>query len=335
MDKELELALAQIEKQYGKGTIIDNTGFAIEGIEVLPTGNFEIDDILGVGGLPTGRITEIYGQEAVGKSLLALTLTAEAQKAGHKVLYVDAECDLDHTWAKKMGVDMEQLMICQPDHGEQGLDVARTLIKTGAVKLIIIDSVAAMTPKSIIDGEVGDAHVAALPRMFAQTMGMLRAEVKKNDVCLVLLNQIRDKIGFMKSGTESPGGRAIKFYSSIRIELKRIGDYREGNEVVGTKVKAFTKKNKVASPHRETVYNVIDGYGFDNLTPMLEEAVELKILQKGGSWIYYRVVDPETGEFVKGSAVGNGAKQWRQHFEENPDKLEEIKQQVKEKRDNG
>lgn len=334
MSKELELALAQIEKQYGKGTIINSTDFALEDIEVLPTGNDLVDDMLGVGGLPTGRITEIFGGEGLGKSLLALTLTAEAQKNGHKVLYVDAECDLDPTWARQMGVDLDELMICQPDYGEQGLDVARMLIGTGGVKLVIIDSVAAMTPKSVIDGEVGDSHVAALPRMFSQTMGMLRAEIKKSDTCLVLLNQVRDKIGFMQSGTTSPGGRAIKFYSSVRIELKRMGDYRESNEVVGTKVKAITKKNKVAAPHKEALYNVVNGYGFDNISSVIDKAAEHKLIIKSASWVYHKVID-EDGQIVKGEAIGNGMKQWRQYFTEHPQALEDIRIKIKEAEKNG
>lgn len=330
MNKSLELALAQVEKQYGKGIIINSNDFAAQDVEALSTGNILVDEALGVGGLPAGRITEIFGTEGLGKSLMALTLTAQAQKNGHKVLYVDAECDLDPTWARFIGVDLDDLLICQPDWGEQGLDVAYTMINSGAVKLVIIDSVAAMIPKSVIDGEIGDAHVAAAPRMWAQAMGILRSSIKKTDTCVVLLNQVRDKIGFMQSGTQSPGGRAIKFYSSVRIELKRIGDYRESNEIVGTKVKAKTIKNKVSPPHKEVLYNVIDGYGFDNLTPIVEDAVEKNILIKSGSWLNYPEIDKETGEITKGKAIGNGSKQWREYFLKNPEELEDIKSQLKE-----
>lgn len=328
LDKNLELALAQVEKQYGKGIIVNSSDFALEGIEALPTGNFEIDRILGVGGFPTGRLVEVFGDAGLGKSLLALTLTAQSQRLGHKVLYIDAECDLDPTWAKKMGVDFNELLICQPDYGEQGLDIAYTMLNSGSIKLVIIDSVAAMVPKSVIDGEIGDSHVAAGPRMWSQAISILRPMVKKTGTCVVLLNQIRDKIGFMQSGTQSTGGRAIKFYSSVRIELKRVGDYKESNEIAGTKVKAKTIKNKVAAPHKETVYNVIDGYGFDNITPIVDLAVDHKILTKAASWLYYVNINKETGEIEKGDAIGNGSKQWREYFEEHPEKLEAIKNQI-------
>ena len=331
MSHSLELALAAIEKQYGKGAIIDSSEFKVEGIEIIPTGNYELDRILGVGGLPTGRITEIYGGEGLGKSLLALMLTANAQKAGHKVLYIDAECDLDPTWAQKMGVDMDNLLICQPDYAEQGLDIAETLLKTGEIKLIIIDSVAAMTPKDVVDGEITDSHVALSPRMWAQFIGMVRPIIKKTDTCLVFLNQIRDKIGFMQQGTQSPGGRAIKFYSSVRIELKRMGDYRESNEIAGVKVKAKTIKNKVYPPYKEIVYNVINDYGVDNISAIMEDAAKHGIVLKSGSWIYMTEINKETGEITKGPPVGNGSKQWREYFNEFPEILEKIKTEIKEK----
>ena len=311
-NKELELALAQIEKQFGKGTIIDSTHFVNQDIEVIPTGSYAMDKALGVGGLPAGRITEIFGGEGLGKSLMALCLTANAQKEGHKVLYVDAEHDLDPTWAKFIGVDMEKLLIHQPEDGEQALEVAHTLIKTGAVKLVIIDSVAAMTPRNIIEGNMDQSTVAELPRLFSKALSKMRGDIKKTETVFVLLNQIRDKIGFMQSGVESPGGRAIKFYSSVRIKLVRTGDLIEGGEVVGTKIKAKTLKNKVASPHKECSYNIVDGFGFDNYADIIDDAVDLGIVIKKGTWFYLPEINKETGEIEKGKAIGNGYRKIRE-----------------------
>lgn len=330
LSKELELALANIDKQYGKGVVISNTDFVDREVGVLPTGNVIVDDMIGIGGMPTGRIIEIFGTEGLGKSLLALNMAANAQGTGAKVLYIDAEHDLDPKWAIQQGVDMSDIILCQPDYGEQALDIAMLLINTGQIKLVIIDSVAALTPKAVIDGTMEDNHVAQLPRMMSQAMGKLRAAVNKTDTCLVLLNQVRDKIGYGQSGTQSPGGRAVKFYSSVRLELKRKGDYREGNEVAGTIVIATTRKNKVAPPHRVEEYNIIDGVGFDNYTPVFKQAVEKKILIKSGSWLYFPDIDKTTGEVTKGSAVGNGSKQQREYMEANPDVFADLIKQLKE-----
>lgn len=329
-NKELQLALAQIEKQFGKGTIIDSTHFINTDIEVIPTGNYALDKALGVGGIPCGRITEIFGGEAQGKSLLALTMTANAQRLGHSVLYIDAEHDLDPTWASFVGVDMEKLMIHQPENGEQGLEVAHTLIKTGAVKLVIIDSVAAMTPKSVIDGEMEDNTVAALPRLFSKALSKMRGDIKKTETALVLLNQVRDKIGFMQSGVESPGGRAIKFYSSVRIKLTRTGDLIENGTVTGTKIKAKTLKNKVASPHKECTYNIIDGFGFDIYADIIDDAAKAGIVIKSGSWYYFSDIDKETGEIINGAPIGNGYRQIREKLSNDPETLKQIMKELKE-----
>lgn len=323
-DKALELALAQIAKQYGEGTIIDSTDFVNTEIEVISTGNYELDKALGVGGVPCGRITEIFGGEGQGKSLLALNIAANAQKLGHKVLYIDAEHDLDPTWAKFIGVDMESLMINQPEDGEQGLEVAHELIKTGAVKVVIIDSVAAMTPKNIIDGSMDQNTVAELPRLFSKALSKMRGDIKRTGTALVLLNQIRDKIGFMQSGVESPGGRAIKFYSSVRIKLARTGDLIEGGQVTGTKIKAKTMKNKVASPHKECTYHIVDGFGFDIYADIIDDAAKHNIVLKKGSWFYLPEIDKETGEVTKGAAIGNGYKQVRENLCQNKETLDFI-----------
>jgi recombination protein RecA len=334
-DKELELALAKIESQFGKGTIIDSTHFVNTDIEVIPTGNYALDKALGVGGIPCGRITEIFGGEAQGKSLLALTMTANAQRLGHKVLYVDAEHDLDPTWASFIGVDMEKLMIHQPETGEQGLEVAHMLIKTGGVKLVIIDSVAAMTPKSIIEGEMDDNTVAALPRLFSKALSKMRGDIKRTETALVLLNQVRDKIGFMQSGVDSPGGRAIKFYSSVRIKITRTGDLVEGGAITGTKIKAKTLKNKVASPHKECTYNIVDGFGFDIYADIIDDAVKAGIVLKSGSWYYFPAINTETGEITKGDAIGNGYRQIREKLSTDHETLGFIMKELKEAEING
>lgn len=328
--EELDLALAQIDKQYGRGVVISDGKYVDREVGVLSTGNYEVDKMLGVGGMPTGRIVEIMGAEGLGKTMMALCMAAQAQKEGHKVLYIDAEHDLDPIWASYLGVDMDELLLCQPDYGEQALDIAQMLMKTGAVKLIIVDSVAALAPKSVIEGTIEDNHVAALPRMMSQAMSVMRPIVKKTDTCLVLLNQIRDKIGFMQSGTQSSGGRAIRFYSSVRLELKRMGDYKEGTEILGTKVQAKTIKNKVATPHQIVEYNIIDGYGFDNVGSVTKDAVQKKLLIKAGSWLYYPEINKETGEITKGTAIGNGSKQQREYFDKNPEEFTNIIQQLKE-----
>lgn len=323
-DKELDLALAQIEKQYGKGTIINSTEFVNTDVKVIPTGNYALDKALGVGGLPTGRITEIFGGEAQGKSLLALTLAANAQKMGMKVLYVDAEHDLDPTWATFIGVNIEDMLLHQPESGEQGLEVAHLLIKTGKVQLVIIDSVAAMTPKAIIDGDMTDKTVAELPRLFSKALSKMRGDIKRTDTTLVLLNQVRDKIGFMQSGVESPGGRAIKFYSSVRIKLTRTGDLIESGEVTGTKIRAKIIKNKVASPHKEAAYNIVDGFGFDVYADIIDDAVDAGIVLKAGSWFYFPEVNKETGEITKGKAIGNGSRQVRENLSNDSESLDYI-----------
>ncbi len=329
--KELELALAQIDKQYGKGVVISDGSYIDWDVEVLSTGNLIVDKMLGVGGMPTGRVIEIFGAEGLGKSMMALCMAAQAQRDGHKVLYIDAEHDLDPTWASFLGVDMDELILCQPDYGEQALDIAQMLMATGQIKLVIIDSVAALAPKTVIDGTIEDNHVAALPRMMSQAMAMLRPLTKKTGTCLVLLNQIRDKIGYGQSGTSSPGGRAIKFAASVRLELRRMGDVKDpSGEVIGTKVQATTRKNKVATPHQTEVYHVLDGVGFDNWSPILESAVKHKILIKSGSWLYFPKIDKDTGEITKDTPVGNGAVQQRQFLIDNPDIYQNLINQIKE-----
>jgi recombination protein RecA len=244
--KSLELAIAALDKEFGKNTIFRGN-YLPESVDVISTGNFKLDLALGVGGLPKGRIVEIFGAEALGKSLLSLSTAAECQKAGGTVGYIDAECDLDPTWASKLGVDMDDMYICQPDYGEVGLEVADKLIKTGEIDLLIIDSVAALVPKAELDGSMEDNHIGLQARMMAQALRKIRHSVSETNTCLVFINQIRDKIGFMQQGTTSPGGRSLKFAASVRIELKNMGiikDAKNNNEPRGTRVKATVLRTR-------------------------------------------------------------------------------------------
>jgi recombination protein RecA len=313
LDKQLELALAQIDKQYGVGTIIARGDFIDRKVKVIPTTNVHLDKALGIGGLPRGRITEIFGTEGLGKSLLALCVAAEAQKMGLTVAYIDAEHDLDPEWAAFLGMNIDDVLLCQPDYGEQGLEIAHTLIKTGKVHLIIIDSVAALTPKSELEGTMEDMQVGAQARMMAKALRKMRPDINHNDVCALFLNQVRDKIGFMQSGVQSPGGRALRFGASVRIELKRLGDYKEGAEVVGTRVQAKVIKNKVAAPHKVAEYNIIDGVGFDNYSIIALQAVEVGILIRKGTWLYWPALD-DNNQIVKGLTIGNGMRQVREKW---------------------
>lgn len=298
--KSLELAIAKVNKDYGKGAVAyGNTDYEPE--PAIPTGNFKLDLALGIGGLPKGRIVEIFGGEALGKSLLALNLVANVQAEGGNVLYVDAEHDLDPDWMQKIGVDVEKMLLHQPEYGEQGLQVALDLMKTGALDLIVIDSVAALTPKAELDGDIEDNHIGLQARMLAQALRSMRHEASRTGTCLVFINQIRDKIGFMQSGTTSPGGRALKFYASVRIELKNIGAVKEKGENVGTRVKAMVIKSKVSRPHRYAEYDVVHGKGFNNFGSILEMAIQYKlVIQKGA---YYYLSDNLDKAFGHGEAA--------------------------------
>jgi len=308
--KSLELALAKLEKQFGIGAVFYGNATP-EKIPVIPTGNFKLDLALGVGGLPKGRITEVFGAETLGKSLLALNVAANCQSEGGRVAYIDAECDLDADWCIDLGVDPSKMIISQPEYGEEALEIAETLVKTGKVDLIVIDSVAALTPKAEIDGSMSDLQVGAQARLMAKGLRKLRQPVSQNNVCLLFLNQIRDKIGFMQSGTTSPGGRSLKFYSSVRIELKKMGEVKSNTDgtTLGTKVKAVILKNKVARPAISVEYNIIHGVGFDNHGMILEMGKQYGlIIQKGA---YYYIPDND-------KSFAQGERNACQYLKENP-----------------
>lgn len=287
--KSIELAIAALDKEFGKNSVIHGN-FLPEAVEVISTGNFKLDLALGVGGLPKGRVIEIFGAEALGKSLLSLSTVAECQKMGGTAAYIDAECDLDPTWASKLGVNMEDLYICQPDYGEAALEIADKLIGTGEIDIMVIDSVAALVPKAELDGSMEDNHIGLQARMMAQALRKIRHSVSQTNTCLIFINQIRDKIGFMQQGTTSPGGRSLKFAASVRIELKNMGqikDTKKENESKGTRVKATVLKNKVAPPYKTTEYDVLHGVGFNNFGSVLEMAKKYELLHMKGGGYYY------------------------------------------------
>ena len=314
--KALELALAKLEKQYGKNAVFYGDIFP-ENVPVISTGNLKLDLALGVGGLPRGRIIEIFGGEGLGKSLLAISTAANCQKEGGRVAYIDAECDLDPDWCRVLGLDVDNMMISQPESGEEALEIAETLVKTGVVDLVVVDSVAALSPKAEIEGSMEDNHIGLQARMMAQGLRKLRKPIAETNTCFVFLNQIRDKIGFMQQGTTSPGGKALKFASSVRIELKRMGDIKDPKDGTsrGTEVKAIIVKNKVAKPMVSVTYNVLHGVGIDNYGSMLELGERYGLITKRGAY-YYKANDEKS--FAQGqiSAV--------EFLKENPDLTEML-----------
>lgn len=318
--KKIELAMAKLDKQYGKNSILHGD-YVPEPVPVIATGNFKLDLALGVGGLPRGRITEIFGPEALGKSALSLGAIAECQQAGGRALYVDAECDLDGAWATHLGVNMDTLYYAQPESGEEGLQIVEDMIDTGGFDLVIFDSVAAMVPQAELDGSMEDQQIGLQARLLSKGLRKLRHTVKENNVALVFVNQVRDKIGFMQSGTTSPGGRALKFYSSVRIELKRMGDAKNSSqEVIGTRVKAHVLKNKVAPPHKIVEYDLLDGIGFNNFGSIIEMGEKYGIFTKKGAYYYMK---GEEKAFAQGLAAASA------YLASDLDLTRGLKQQIK------
>ena len=317
--KALDTAIAQIERDFGKGSIMrlgENTHIVVEAI---PTGSLALDVALGIGGVPKGRIIEIYGPESSGKTTLALHIVAEAQKRGGEVAFIDAEHALDPTYARALGVDIDSMLISQPDTGEQGLEICEALVRSGAIDVVVVDSVAALTPRAEIEGDMGDSHVGLLARLMSQALRKLAGSISKTNCIVIFINQLREKVGVMYGNPEvTTGGRALKFYSSVRIEVRRVEAIKNGSEVVGNRTRAKIVKNKVAPPFREAEFEIIYGEGISKWGELVDLAVKLDIIQKSGSWF-------SMGE----TRLGQGRDAVKQYLKDNPEVAEKVEAEIR------
>ncbi len=318
--KALEASIASIEKKFGKGAIMPLKAAETVKVEVIPTGSLALDIATGIGGIPRGRIVEIFGVESSGKTTIALHVIAEAQRRGGVAVFIDAEHALDPKYAKSLGVDVENLYISQPDYGEQALEIAENLINSGAVDVIVVDSVAALVPRDELEGDMGEAQVGKQARLMSQALRKLKGIVHKSNTALIFINQIREKIGVMFGNPETtPGGRALKFFSDMRLEVRRLGDIKEGNERVGYRVKVKVVKNKLAPPFQEAEFDMIYGEGICRICDLVDVATDLGVLTKSGSWYSY-------GD----QRIGQGKEQVKRYLKENPALAEEIERKVRE-----
>ncbi|MBP6964420.1 MAG: recombinase RecA [Armatimonadetes bacterium] len=315
----LELALGRIEKQFGKGSVMRLGEATKLNVDVIPTGSLALDLALGVGGVPRGRITEIYGQESSGKTTLAYHVIAEAQKAGGIAAFIDAEHAVDAVYARNLGVDVDSLLISQPDTGEEALEIIDALIRSGAVDVVVLDSVAALVPKSEIEGEMGDSHVGLQARLMSQAMRKIGGSTSKSHTSAIFINQIREKIGVMFGNPETtPGGRALKFWASVRLEIRRVETLKQGNEMVGNRVRVKVVKNKVAPPFRQAEFDIMFGKGISRSGGILDIGTELGIVEKTGTWFTYEE-----------NRLGQGRENAKQHLEEHPELMEEIEAKIR------
>jgi len=319
-NRAIDLAMSTIEKQFGKGSIMRlGTKEAVVPISVISTGALSFDAALGVGGVPRGRVVEIFGPESSGKTTIALQVIAEAQKAGGMAAFVDAEHALDPGYAKKLGVDVDNLLVSQPDYGEQALEIAEALVRSNAIDVLVIDSVAALVPKAELDGEMGDSHVGLQARLMSQALRKLTGIVAKSRTCLIFINQIREKIGVMFGNPETTtGGRALKFYSSVRIDIRRIAAIKDGDVVTGSRTKVKVVKNKVAAPFREAEFDIMYGEGISREGDLIDLAVNNNIVEKSGAWFSYKT-----------DRVGQGRENARQFLKDNPDIRANIEAEVR------
>jgi recombination protein RecA len=318
--KALAAALSQIEKQFGKGSVMrmGDVG-AVRNLEVISTGSLGLDVALGIGGVPKGRVVEIYGPESSGKTTLSLQVVAEAQKLGGTAAFVDAEHALDPVYAEKLGVDMDELLVSQPDTGEQALEITDMLVRSGAVDVVVVDSVAALTPKAEIEGEMGDSHVGLQARLMSQALRKLTANIKRSNCVVIFINQIRMKIGVMFGSPETTtGGNALKFYSSIRLDIRRIGAIKKGDEVIGNETKVKVVKNKVAPPFRQATFDILYGEGISREGEIIDLGVLQGIVEKSGAWYSYG-----------GNRIGQGKDNVRGFLKENADLAREIEQKIR------
>ncbi len=318
-DKALEMALSQIDKQFGKGSIMRLGEQAHVGIEAIPTGALALDLALGIGGLPRGRIVEIFGPESSGKSTLAMHVVAEAQRNGGVCAYIDAEHAMDPVYARAIGVNVDELLISQPDTGEQALEIADMLIRSGALDVLVIDSVAALVPRAEIEGEMGDAHVGLQARLMSQALRKLTGNLNKSRTIAIFINQLREKIGVMFGSPETtPGGRALKFYSSVRLDIRRIESIKDGAEVVGNRARVKVVKNKTAPPFRQAEFDIMYGKGISREGSLLDVGVDLGIIKKSGAWFTY-----------EGEQLGQGRENVKNFLSENLDLMVEISEKIR------
>jgi recombination protein RecA len=318
--KALEAAMAQIEKQFGKGSVMKMDGTEIdESIEAISTGSLGLDIALGIGGLPKGRVVEIYGPESSGKTSLTLSVIAAAQKAGGTAAFIDAEHALDTQYAAKLGVNLTDLLISQPDTGEQALEITDMLVRSGSVDVVVVDSVAALTPRAEIEGDMGDSHMGLQARLMSQALRKLTGNIKKTNTLVIFINQIRMKIGVMFGNPETTtGGNALKFYSSVRLDIRRIGAIKKGDEVVGAETRVKVVKNKVAPPFRQAEFDVMYGEGISLEGEIIEQGVKLKLIEKAGAWYSYN-----------GEKIGQGKDNVREYLKQNPDISKSLEDQIR------
>ncbi len=317
--KALEVAMSQIEKQFGKGSVMKLGEYKAMEVEAIPTGALSLDIALGIGGVPRGRIIEVFGPESSGKTTLALHIIAEAQKTGGEAAFIDAEHALDPVYAKKLGVDIDNLIVSQPDTGEQALEITEALVRSGALDVIVVDSVAALVPKAEIDGDMGDSHMGLQARLMSQALRKLAGAINKSKTVLIFINQLREKIGVMFGNPETTtGGRALKFYASVRMDIRKIENIKQDGEVMGNRVRVKVIKNKVAPPFREAEFDVLYGKGISKEGNILDMAVNLDIVEKAGSWFSYN-----------GERIGQGRENAKRYLLEHKEMLDEIDQKVR------
>ena len=317
--KALEAAIGQIEKQFGKGSVMKLGDFTAMNVEAIPTGALSLDVALGIGGIPRGRIIEVFGPESSGKTTLTLHMIAEAQKLGGEAAFIDAEHALDPVYAKHLGVDIDNLIVSQPDTGEQALEIAEALVRSGALDIIVVDSVAALVPKAEIDGDMGDSHIGLQARLMSQALRKLAGAINKTKTVIVFINQLREKVGVMFGNPETtPGGRALKFYASVRMDIRKIENLKQDGEVVGNRARVKVVKNKVAPPFREAEFDIMYGKGISKEGNIVDLAVNLDIIEKSGSWFSYN-----------DAKIGQGRENVKKYLIENPDIMKEIEDKIR------
>ncbi len=317
--KALEAAMSQIEKQFGKGSVMKLGEFKAMEIEAIPTGALSLDMALGIGGVPRGRIIEVFGPESSGKTTLALHIVSEAQKMGGEAAFIDAEHALDPVYAKKIGVDIDNLIVSQPDTGEQALEITESLVRSGALDVIVVDSVAALVPKAEIDGDMGDSHMGLQARLMSQALRKLAGAINKTKTVIIFINQLREKIGVMFGSPETTtGGRALKFYASVRLDIRKVEHIKQDGEVKGNRTRVKVIKNKVAPPFREAEFDVVYGEGISKAGNILDMAVNMEIIEKSGSWFSYN-----------GNRIGQGRENVKKYLKENENILQEVEEKVR------